>query len=337
MTRSRRSRVTMSDVARVSGVSLTTVSHVVNQTRAVSARAEEAVVAAIAQLGYMSGDANGATTRIVGLALSALSNPSFNGLIHTVERAVTQRGYSLLLTDTHDDPAVELRAVTSLLDRRVEAILLAPSIDPSRSLRYAADQAIPTVLVDRMLAVDVDQVGSENIEATALLVDHLAGHGHRKIAMISGQPGLSTTAERVEGFRLGARRNSIRVVDDQIVTGQGSDRRAEDAFARVLQASEPPTAIVIGNNRMALGAMRAARALQISIPGRIAIVCYDDFEWADLVNPSLTVIAQPIQAIGEQAVDLALSRLENPTRPARKVVLQPRFVCRESCGCVSHQ
>lgn len=326
----------MADVANASGVSITTVSHVVNRTRPVSARTEEAVVTAIARVGYEMGGGGGSTTRIIGLAMSALSNPSFNSLIHDVESAATRSGYSLLLTDTHDDPAVELRAMTSLVDRRVEAVILAPSVNPDSSLLYASDQGIPTVLIDRMLPVEIDQVGSENVEATALLVDHLANHGHQRIAMMSGQPGLSTTAERIEGFRLGAARNAIPLADKQIITGQGRDRRAEDAFMDLMRSSHPPTGMVVGNNRMTLGAMRSARALQIDIPGDLALVCYDDFEWADLVKPGLTVVAQPVREIGEQAVDLVLSRLEDPDRPARTIVVQPRFIRRESCGCVAH-
>jgi LacI family transcriptional regulator len=97
----------------------------------------------------------------------------------------------------------------------------------------------------------------------------------------------------------------------------------------------PPTAVVVGNNRMTIGVMRGARDAGIRVPHDLAVVAFDDFEWADLFHPRLTVIAQPIQAMGEQAADLMLSRMANPGMPSRRVVMQPTFMHRESCGCTA--
>lgn len=324
----------MADIARVSGVSITTVSHVVNKTRPVRQETENAVLSAIAQVGYMPAAVLGAPgSRTIGLASSALSNPSFNELIHGIERVATRIGFSLLVADTHDDASVELRAMTALLSRHVEAILLAPSPGSTEALTYAQGQGVPVVVLDRTIDADVDQICSENTEATATLVDHLAEIGHTRIAMISGLPGLSTTRERIEGFKLGAARNDVPVTADSIRSGRGDDTAAKEAMIELMTLDRPPTALVLGNNRMTIGAMRGARQLGIEIPRDVAVVAYDDFEWADLFRPRLTVIAQPTTSIGEQAVDLAMSRIVDPDRPARRLTLTPTFVHRESCGC----
>jgi len=226
-----------------------------------------------------------------------------------------------------------LRAVSDLLGRRVEAIVLAPSADPSGALRHAHLQDVPVVLIDRLMKENVDQIGSENLEPTAELVDHLVSIGHRRIAMISGRPGLSTTEERVAGYRLGLKRNRIRANTDYLISGDSRDDAAQQAFLKLLALPKPPSALVVGNNRMTIGVMRGAREVGMKIPDDIALVAFDDFEWADLFHPRLTVIAQPTQKMGEQALQLVLSRLADPAMPPRRILMHPTFVHRESCGC----
>jgi LacI family transcriptional regulator len=323
----------MAEIARVSGVSITTVSHVINRTRPVRQETEAAVLAAMGQVGYQPAVANGVQSHILGVASSAFSNPSFHELLHGIEQTATRVGYSLLVSDTRDDVATELRAVTELVGHRVQAILLAPSPDPSAALRYASGQGVPVVLLDRTIDQDMDQVGSENVESVGLLVNHLVEIGHTRIAMISGLPGLSTSDERVEGFRRAAERHGIRLTRNSIVPGQGADRESQEAMTQLMTGARRPTAVVTGNNRATIGAMRAARQLGIEIPRDVALVGFDDFEWADLFHPRLTVIAQPTAQIGENAVDLAVSRIIGPGRAARRLTLTTTFVHRESCGC----
>ncbi|WP_245707535.1 LacI family DNA-binding transcriptional regulator [Pseudonocardia oroxyli] len=330
--------VSMADVAQLAGVSVTTVSHVVNRTRTVAAATEQAVRSAIAESGYVPDNVTrslrSAGSRVVGLAMSAISNPYFGDVVHGIDRAATRQGYSLLLADTHDDVDGELRAVSDLLGRGVEAIVLAPSADPSTALRHARHRDVPVVLIDRFSdAADTDQIGGENVEATALLVEHLATIGHTRIAMISGQPGLGTTQERLEGYRLGLHRHGLTPRPGYIVTGHSSGEAARATLNELLTQAEPPTAVVVGNNQMTIGAMRAVRDAGINVPRDLALVAFDDFEWADLFHPRLTVIAQPTQALGEQALQLVLSRLADPGAPARRVVMKPTFVHRDSCGC----
>ncbi|SEF54815.1 transcriptional regulator, LacI family [Actinacidiphila yanglinensis] len=326
----------MADVARAAGVSVTTVSHVLNKTRPVLPDTVRAVQNAVAACGYVPEKVarlqnEGLGT--IGLAMSAMSNPYFSDVVHGIDRHSVAAGYSLLLADTHDDEDTELRAVGELLRRRVSAVILAPSGDGERTLTYIRQAQVPVVVLDRFVEQDVDQIGVENVEATAQLVDHLVAIGHRRIAMVAGRAGLATSTERTEGYRLGLRRNGVAERPELVAAGDSHAQPAEAAVAALLRLPEPPTAIVVGNNRMTIGAMRQLRAEGLTVPDDIALVAFDDFEWSDLFHPRLTAIAQPTLAIGEQAFGLALSRIRAPATPPRRVLIRPDFMHRESCGC----
>jgi LacI family transcriptional regulator len=149
--------------------------------------------------------------------------------------------------------------------------------------------------------------------------------------MVAGREGLATTAERVQGFRLGLRRNKIAASRDLIASG--ANLEAYDVTRRFLSLPKPPTALVVGSNRMTIGAMRAIRDAKLCVPDDLALVVFDDFEWADLFHPRLTAIAQATADMGERAVEMALSRLADPQLDPRRERLPARFVHRESCGC----
>ena len=329
---------TMEDVARVAGVSTTTVSHVLNGTRPVSERTTARVMAAIDETGYSQNTIARAMargrTQSLGLAISGLANPYFTELIASVEQAATRARHTLLLGDTHDDPEHELEIVRALVERRVDGLLLAPSVGAAEgALKYLAGQSLPVVLIDRFADASLDQVGSENVEPTAQLVDHLATCGHRRIGMIVGSPQLSTTLERLAGYELGLERNGLSFEPALVTSGESRRDAAAEATRRLLDLDDPPTALISGNNAMTIGVLEALQERGLSVPGDIALVAFDDFEWAEFFAPRLTVIAQPVGELGEQAVSLLLARLEDPTREPQTIRLPAPFVHRDSCGC----
>ncbi|WP_427175292.1 LacI family DNA-binding transcriptional regulator [Arthrobacter sp. 92] len=327
--------MTMADVARAAGVSVTTVSHVLNKTRRVNPGTAAAVEEAIAATGYIPDQVARSIrtggTMTIGCAVSAMSNPYFAEIVHGVESAAARAGYSLLLTDTHEDPQGQARAVATLLSRRVDAVILAPSHDPTATIDQVTGRGIPLVLIDRFFDAPVDQIGSENIEPTAKLVDHLAGLGHSRIGLVAGRDGVATTAERLEGFRVGMRRNKLRVARQLVASG--ANLEAYGVVQRFLALPNRPTALVVGSNRMTIGAMRAIRDAGLTVPDDIALVAFDDFEWADLFHPRLTVIGQATAEMGERAVGMVLSRLADPELEPRIERLPAVLVHRESCGC----
>ncbi|WP_217544303.1 LacI family DNA-binding transcriptional regulator [Streptomyces sp. GbtcB6] len=334
---------TMADVARSAGVSVATVSHVLNETRPVLPHTRQAVLDAIEELGYtpntLARSLVTSRTRSIGLAVSAISNPYFTEILQGVEAAVLEHGYSLLIADPHDDPEHERKVVQLLHERRVDGLIVAPSTDPRALLGYLGRHAVPTVLLDRVIdgradtAPPFDQVCAENTEPMARLVTHLAGLGHRRIGLVAGLPGLSTTGERITGYRQGLATAGLPLDDTLIVPGDSASAGAEQATAALLSHAAPPTALVTANNAMTIGALRALRTRGLSVPDDIALCCFDDFAWADLFSPRLTAIAQPSRELGAEAVRVLLERLASLGRPARTVRLPCTFVHRTSCGC----
>lgn len=332
--------VTMSDVARVAGVSATTVSHVINKTRRIEPETERAVLAAIESTGYLNDrvarSLRTGKTMTIGLAISAISNPYFAEVVHAIERMVSANGHSLLLADTHDDPDYELRAVTDLLAHRPDGILIAPSSDPHVALSRIGARKIPTVLIDRvhpsMGDWQFDAVGVENVEPMAALVDHVVSLGHRRLGFIAGKEGLQTAQERIEGFRLGLARHGL---DDQ---ASNVAHGADDAGAAVdtlLALDAPPTVLLMGNNQITIDSMRRLFDRGIRVPDDLSIACFDDFPWADLFHPRLTAIRQPVDLLGTTGVTMLFERMRDPDLEARQVRLQPELVIRDSAAIIS--
>ncbi len=328
--------VTMDDVASRAGVSASTVSHVLNGTRKVSPATVEAVQRAIQALGYipntLARSLARSSTNTIGVAISALSNHYFSETVHAIETECAKHGYMMLFVDTHDDPEQELRVVTALHHRRVDGILLAPSTG-SKALEYLRVNEVPTVLVDRMMSEQFDQVGVENTQSTQALITHLIEHGHRRIGFIAGREGLGTTDERIAGYRAALRAAGVAFDPQLLVNGGSSSEPARAATAQLLTLEVPPTAIMAGNNLMTLGAMHALRDAQVEVPGHMALVGFDDFDWADFFVPRLTLVAQPVKALGARAVHLLLQRMAVPAAPTASLRLAPRLRVRNSCGC----
>ena len=329
--------VTMDDVASRAGVSTSTVSHVLNGTRKVSPATVQAVQRAIQALGYipntLARSLARSSTNTIGVAISALSNHYFSETVHAIETECAKHGYMMLFADPHDDPEQELRVVTALHHRRVDGILLAPSTG-SKALEYLQANEVPTVLVDRMMNEQFDQVGVENTRSTEALVTHLIEHGHRRIGFIAGRPGLGTTDERVAGYRAALQAAGLLVDPQLVVNGDSNSETARIATAQLLALPARPTAIMAGNNLMTLGAMHALRDAKVEVPGHIALVGFDDFDWADFFVPRLTLIAQPIKALGAHAVHRLLQRMAAPEAPTESVRLAPTLQVRNSCGCL---
>ncbi len=329
---------TMADVARLAGVSTATVSHVLNRTRAVNAPTVAAVEDAIRATGYtqnfVARSLAGAASSTIGVAVSAISNHYFSDVISAVEVACSKRNLMMFLSDTHDDPMHQLQVVREFYRRRVDGIVLAPVSDGDTDiLGFLRSNKVPTVLIDRVANEDFDQVGAENLEATAELVLHLASHGHRRIGFIAGRASLLTSSERLEGYHRGLATASLPAEIDLVANGDSSVAEGRAAAHRLLGRGERPTAIISGNNLMTIGTLRALREAGLRVPEDIALVGFDDFDWAEFSSPPLTVMAQPAQELGRIAVDLLMRRFNDPAKVPQTIRLSPKLVIRASCGC----
>jgi LacI family transcriptional regulator len=327
---------TIVEVARRAGVSVSTVSHVVNGTRYVSAATARSVNDAIAAVGYLPNNLarslKRASTGSVGLAISAISNPYFSDIICAVETECARLGLMVFLSDTQDDPDKELAVVQALHQRRVDGIILAPSAAPESALRYIAQHRLPCVLIDRLADESLDQVGVENFKAMRALIDHVVSFGHSRIGFVGGQPGFATTLERFDGFRAALIANGLELAPQYVSMGNANTASAGVSAHALLSLPSPPTALVTGNNLATIGVMRAVRELGLGVPSDLSLVGFDDFEWADYFEPRLTLIEQPRIELGRQAAALLVERIGSPEGRRRTVRLEPTLRLRRSCG-----
>ena len=333
---------TMSDVAKAAQVSVSTVSHVLNSTRPVNAETRDRVLKALQETNYRRNALATALatsrTMSIGVCISALSNTYFANLVHSIENQASARGYTIVMGDSHDDASEEARLFESFLDRQVDGLIVAPAPGAeSLSLPILIRHGTPLVLIDRLVnGVDCDQIAPENVEPAKLLARHLIEIGHRQIAVMSGIPGLQSTDERLEGCRRAIQEAGLTL--EPALIGHGNSR-IEDAYTETMRLFDTtgnrPTGVVVLNNAMTIGTLRALKDLGLRVPADVALVCYDDFEWADLFEPSLTAIEQNVRSMGAQAVDLLLDRIEGSESPRQHLRIPTVYHHRHSCGCTN--
>jgi len=327
--------VTMTRIAQVAQVSLSTVSHVLNRTRPVSEATRAAVLQAAEDLGYEDTRVALAGSRdvTVGAVVPAAASPYFGELIEGMSAEAVRLDIDLLIMTSGEDPDLERKALESLISRRADGIVLIPSGTwQERSRPALLRNETPFVLVDRLVdSGRYDQVGCENENASEMLVSHLIKRGHQRVALIRGLAGLPTTIEREVGYRKAHEHSGIQVDEKLIADGQSTVRGGRVAMERLLTAH--PTAVFCANNNMTMGALATLRRLHVRIPEDLALVAFDDLEWSDIIEPGITSLAQPFHAMGNQALQLLLDRISNPDSQAQTIRLPPSFEHRQSCGC----
>ncbi|MFD9397559.1 LacI family DNA-binding transcriptional regulator [Streptomyces sp. NPDC060011] len=323
------------DVAAEAGVSVATVSRVLNDHPSVSEEARTRVLAAVRSLGYrpnaVARSLRTDQTRTLGLVISDVLNPYFTELARSVEEEARALGYSVIIGNADERPDLQDHHVRTLLDRRIDGLLVSPTDGGSPGMLDAARAGTPMVFVDRWIqGLDVPVVRADGRAAVRDLVAHLHGLGHRRLAIIAGPAATTTGSERVEAFREALAAFGIALPD--VYIGQGdfqaeSGRRATEAF---LDLTEPPEVVFAADNLMALGALDAVRARGLRVPDDIALAAFDDIRWFVHTDPPVTAIAQPTGELGRAAVRALIDRIEG--RTPRSVTLPARLVVRRSCG-----
>jgi LacI family transcriptional regulator len=332
---------TMRDVARLAKVSVATVSFVANGKRGVSPELAARVRAAMEALDYhpdqVARSLRVRQTRTIGMLVPDVTNPFFTDVMRGAEKVAREKGYSVILCNSDEDPEQERRNLGTLYSRRVDGVLLGPVV-PESGLDPLIRRRFPVVLFDRIPpgfrgpGVIMDSVHGA-YEATR----HLISLGHRRIAIIAGRLSVSTGIDRLEGFRKAMQEARLPVSEEYIKRGDFDLETAYRCSLELLALAEPPTAIFSSNNKMTLGLMRALGGLRISCPGRISVVGFDDFDWSEMFRPSLTSVRQPTYAIGTRAMDMLLGRIQQtPERSTNDedalVVLKGELRIRESSG-----
>ncbi|ELY3597844.1 ribose operon transcriptional repressor RbsR [Cronobacter turicensis] len=327
---------TMKDVARLAGVSTSTVSHVINKDRFVSEAIRLRVEDAIRTLNYapsaLARSLKLNQTRTIGMLITASSNPFFSELVRGVERSCFERGYSLVLCNTDGDEQRMNCNLETLLQKRVDGLLLlcTETHQPSPAImkRYPA---IPTVMMDwSPFDGDSDVIQDNSLLGGDIATRYLIDKGYTRIACVTGPLDKTPARLRLEGYRAAMRRAGLRVAEGYEVIGDFEFAGGLRAMQSLLALPEPPQAVFMGNDAMAVGAYQALYQAGLRIPQDIALVGYDDIELASYMTPPLTTIHQPKDELGELAIDVLIHRMAQPELQQQRLQLTPVLMVRGS-------
>jgi LacI family transcriptional regulator, galactose operon repressor len=331
---------TVRDVARRAGVSVSTVSHVLNRTRFVSDELRERVLAAMDELEF---EPNAAARMLslkrsntLGLIVSDIRNPFFASVARGVEDVAQERGYTVVLCNSDETLVREAACLKALQNRQVDGVLLASAGVADEYVARLVQAGYPIVLVDRDLPdLEISAVVLDNKGAAYSAVRHLIERGHRRIGMLSGRDSITTTTERIAGYEHALRESGIDPDPALVISGQSTSEGGTAATHALLDVAPRPTAIFSGNNLMSIGALHAISSRGLNVPQDIALVGFDDFPfpWADAFRPHLTTVAQPTYELGRQAAELLVDVLNGRSQSApHRIVLDGKLVIRESSG-----
>jgi LacI family transcriptional regulator len=329
-------KVRMRDVARLAGVSMATVSAVVNGARTVGKESRLKVKEAMKALDYhpdqIARSLRIGQTHVIGMIMPDITNPFFPRVVQAAEEIAYDAGYSIILCNSNENPSREQGHLRVLFSRRVDGAVVV-STDTSSAYLSLLRQRFPVVFVDRIpVGLPVSAVCTDNLDAAHQVTQHLIELGHERIAILIGNLGLSPHAARLEGFRKAMQQRHLPVRDEYLRTGEMKTESAYQAVRELLCAAEPPTAIIASNNKLLLGLMQAIREAGIGCPQQISIVAFDDNVWTQNFSPRLTSIAQPTEEIGRQAMEMLLRQIRSKSeKPQPEVkLLKAELRVRES-------
>jgi LacI family transcriptional regulator len=329
------SRVTLLHIASDAGVSRATVSLVLRNVPSVAPSTRKRVLQSISRLGYVyhRGAANLRTQRshAIGLIVSDITNPFFAETIVAIEDWLGTAGLVTILGNTSENPEKQQRLLRSMLEYPADGILICATQGSDNGAGNLGGRLPPVVAFTRPIS-GVDFAGVDNVAGSELAIDHLAGLGHRRIALIGGPSQLSSAQQRFLGYRQGLEKNRIPFRPDLFIEQAPTRKGGFQGLTLALTLSSTPTAVVCFNDVVALGAIEALRATG-KRPGQdFSIVGFNNI--ADAHFGNLTTVDTSPAKVGEAAADLLLHRIKEPNSPLRQVILTPRLVIRESTGAV---
>jgi LacI family transcriptional regulator, galactose operon repressor len=323
---------TMRDVAAVAGVSLKTVSRVVNQEPVVDPRTAERVERAIEELHYRRNGLarnlrKGIRQLTVGLVIEDLSNPFYGTLAQAVEDVADRNQHAVIVISSREDSSRERRLVSELVRRGVDGVLVVPASRDHRYMEPDIRRGVRFVFLDRSpRGIDVDTVLIDNRAGARRGVEHLIKHGHRRIAFVADPLANETSEERFRGYRDALASAGIAVDQDLVRTGSLSVESAEASMHALLELPQPPSAVFTQNNRNSVGVIRAIGAARASI----ALVGFDDFDLATMLPVPVTVVANDPDEMGRRGAEMLFERLGGESGPSRRVFIGTRLIPRGS-------
>ncbi|GMK42581.1 HTH-type transcriptional regulator DegA [Paenibacillus sp. CCS19] len=329
-------KTTIYDIAQAAGVSIATVSNVLNGKGKVSQERRQQILRIMDELNYKpSAIASALTSKrtyTLGLLVPDISNPFFAEIARAVEDEGQRLGYSVLICSTDNKDEKTARYSALLRQKSVDGVIIGTGINELSALSPLLKKNIPVAFIARDYpAEDIPSVIIDDYAGGAAAAVHLIELGHRRLAILAEPDTISSSRERVRGFRETAAAAGVEIEDALIVAA--SELRDGKQQAALLLSSEGtgrPSAIFCCNDLLAIGALQAARELHVDVPQHCSIVGFDDTILASVTDPALTTVAQPIAQMGQAVVQLLVDHMERPDEPRRRIVLPPRLIVRQS-------
>lgn len=327
---------TMKDVARLAGVSTSTVSHVINQNRYVSESVTSRVKSAIEQLNYapsaLARSLKMNRTNTIGMLLTASNNPFYAEVVRGVERSCYELGYSLILCNTEGDFKRMDHSLETLLQKRVDGLLImcTEAQGPSKAV-FSRYPSVPTVMMDWSPFESAGDIIQDNsFLGGEIATRHLIDAGFTQIACIAGPQDKSPAQARYQGFLHAMKTASLKIHEEYIIFSDFEFSGGFDSMNKLLALPNPPDAIFAGNDAMAVGAYQAIYQKGMKVPDDISIIGYDDIALSSYMIPPLTTVHQLKDELGQQAVNQLIYRMDNPDAEPSILVLTPKLVERQS-------
>ena len=329
---------TIKDVAKMAGVSTTTVSHVINKTRFVAKETEEAVMQAIKSLKYspsaVARSLKVNTTKSIGMIVTTSESPYFAEIIHAVEDHCYRQGYSLFLCNTQNDPEKIKNHVEMLTKKRVDGLLVMCSEYTQHSLDVLSGfSSVPMVVMDWGPNADTDIIEDNSFNGGYIATKHLIDCGHKAIGLIAGELDKTTARTRYEGFVKAMNEANLPIHENWILEGFFEPEDGYECMNRILVQDNLPTAVFCCNDVMALGAISAITEKGLRVPDDISIIGYDNIHSSRFYAPPLTTIHQSKSRLGAQAVNLLFERIankDNDSHEKHRIAIHPELVLRKS-------
>lgn len=273
-------------------------------------------------------------SRLIGLIVPNIANPHFAAIARIVETVCLASGYLSVVYSTGQDGERESQILRMMRQQRVAGIIIVPTrSDAEHGRRLGAEIHVPTLLLDmRVEGLGFDVVKLDNVRAARIATEHLIGLGHRRIGVLTGLPGLVTSEDRLQGFLDAHRAAGLPVDEALLLRGDYEQETSTSSVLACMAGPRLPTALVSFSNMMTLGAMLALRSLGLQIPRDLSLIGIDDLDFADLLDPPLTVVRAPVATMAERSIRLLLDELDTKRLPSGKLeVFAPLLVERASC------
>lgn len=328
----------LKDVAKKAGVSIATVSRVLNNNPNVNPEIVSKVKKIIKSLNYRPNrvaqrlrvkDGN---RKLIGLLVPDIQNPFYVEVIRGVEEIAHRNDYAVLMGNFAQEEEKHDMYLNLMISESVDGLIVAPTHEKDSKVIGLIKNGFPIVCVDRGISdLEVDVVLVDNHKGAYDAVKHLIKAGHRKIAYLAGLQTIPTTIQRQQGFEEALKENNIPIRSEFIKFGDSKQESGQKLARELLLMKDPPTAFFTGNNLITLGALETIHNMNLKIPDQVAIVGFDDMPWSISLNPPLTAVSQPGYEIGKRATNMLLNRIAEPDRPHAKVVLRTKLIIRNSC------